>query len=371
MIRPALRLLLICLLCCGSLFAQASQKVQVTGYGKTHELALKDAMRNAVEQTVGIVIGSETLVQNFAMVSDRILTKSLGYVSGYEVLEEKQVGGEWELTIRAQVNEIVDALIADEMAIRILLDAMHKPRVMVLLAEKNLDDSESTVAETAVTSKLLDLGFDVVDRNAVDWTAARSIIETFGQIDRDRMASIVSSAQVDLVFAGRATASPGQTPSALASAGIQSVQAVLSGRLYRTETGQVLAVHQTDASKAHINASVAGANALKDAAEVVSTEVLGDVLEQWAALQTQALRVELEVQGMGFKHQEAFLTFLRGLDSVKHVTDRGFSQGAFRLDVELEGEARELAGKLDGYRSGDQTWSVGSLGPARLVLVAE
>ncbi len=64
-----------------ALVAQTLQEVEVTGYGTTHELAMKDAMRNAAEQTVGIVIGSETLVQNFALVSDKILSKSLGYVS--------------------------------------------------------------------------------------------------------------------------------------------------------------------------------------------------------------------------------------------------------------------------------------------------
>ncbi len=279
--------------------------------------------------------------------------------------------GEWTVQIRAQVGEIVDALIADEMAVRTLLEYMHKPRVMVLLAERNLEDTESTVAETAVTSRLLKLGFDVVDRNAVDWSQARSVIETFGQIDRDRMAAIVSSAQADLIFAGRASSTLGQTPAALASAGIQSVQAVLSGRLYRNETGQVLAVHQTDATQAHINASVAAASALEAAADVVSQEVLSDVLQQWATLQTQAFRVELEVQGMGFRYQEDFLAYLRGQEMIKAVNDRGFVSGSFRLDVELEGRARNLASLLDGYASGGKTWAVASLSDSRVVLAPE
>lgn len=350
----------------------AAQGVEARGYGQTHELALKDAMRNAVEQTVGIVIGSETLIQNFALVSDKILSKSLGFVSSYELLQEKQEqDGEWEISILAQVDEIVDALIADEFAVRTLLEFMQKPRVMVLLAEQNLEDSESTVAETAVTSTLLDLGFDVVDRNAVDWNEARAIIETFGQIDRDRMAAIVSSEQADLIFAGRAVASKGEAPAALAKAGISSVQAVLNARLYRSETGKVLAVHQCDATKAHINSSVAGAAALEEAAQIVSREVLSDVLQKWAALQTQALTVELEMLDMGFKYQEEFLTFLRSQAMIRGVTDRGFSKGSFRLLVEVEGRSRALASLLDGYDAGDKSWTVESLSESRLVLSCE
>lgn len=371
MTARALPALLLGLLLC-AFATQAAQEVEAKGFGQTHELALKDATRNAVEQTVGIVIGSETLVQNFALVSDKILSQSLGYVTGYELLSEKQaVDGEWEVSIRAQVSEIVDSIVQDKLATRFLLDAMNKPRVMVLLAEKNLDDSESTIAETAVTSTLLDLGFDVVDRNAVDWSQARSVIETFGQIDRDRMAAIVSSAQADLIFAGRASSTLGQANAALAGAGISSVQAVLSGRLYQSETGKVLAVHQSDATKAHINPNVAGAAALEEAADKVAREVLSDVLQQWASLQTQAFSVDLEVKGMGFRHQAEFLAHLRGQSIVKSVVDRGFSDGSFRLVVELEGRSRDLAALLDGYRSGESTWSVESLGDSRLVLATE
>lgn len=359
------------LLLCATL-AQAAQEVEAKGFGQTHDLALKDAVRGAVEKTVGIVIGSETLVENFALVSDKILSKSLGYVTGYQLLSEKQaVDGEWEVTILAQVAEIVDSIVADQMAVRFLLDAMHKPRVMVLLAEKNLEDTESTIAETAVTSTLLDLGFDVVDRNAVDWSQARSVIETFGQIDRDRMASIVSSDKADLIFAGRAASTVGQANAALGGAGISSVQAVLSGRLYQSETGKVLAVHQGDATKAHINANVAGAAALEEVADKVSREVLSDVLQQWASLQTQAFSVDLEVKDMGFRYQAEFLAHLRAQSTVKSVTDRGFSNGSFRLVVEIDGRTRDLAALLDGFRSGDRTWTVESLSDSRLVLTTE
>jgi len=372
MIARILPTVLLGLLLLAAAPAGAAQQVEATGHGTTHELAMKDATRNAVEQTVGVVIGAETLVRNFALVSDKILSKSLGYVTGYELLSEKQeLDGEWEVKILAQVAEIVDAMIADELAVRMLLDMMHKPRVMVLLAEKNLDDGESTVAETAVARTLLDLGFEVVDRNAVDWTQARQIIETFGQIDRDRMAAIVSPGQADLIFAGRATASLGAAAPALSGAGISSVQAVLSGRLYRSETGQVLAVNQCDASKAHVNPRVAGAAALEEAAAKVSQQVLSEVLQQWAELQTQAFSVDLEVKGMGFRHQEEFLGFLRGQETVKNVVDRGFSGGAFHLSVELDGRARDLARMLDGYRSADQRWAVESLSDARLVLAPE
>ncbi len=48
------------------------------GYGMTREEALDDACRNAVECAVGLWVDSETLVENFELKKDEILTQSNG-----------------------------------------------------------------------------------------------------------------------------------------------------------------------------------------------------------------------------------------------------------------------------------------------------
>jgi hypothetical protein len=51
--------------------------------------AIKDALRKAVEQAVGTFISSETVVENYEVLSDRIYSKAEGYVAEYKVLREK------------------------------------------------------------------------------------------------------------------------------------------------------------------------------------------------------------------------------------------------------------------------------------------
>ena len=43
--------------------------------------ALDDAQRNAVEQAVGVMIWSETVVENFMLTQDVILSNTSGYVA--------------------------------------------------------------------------------------------------------------------------------------------------------------------------------------------------------------------------------------------------------------------------------------------------
>jgi len=59
--------------------------------------AIKDALRKAVEQAVGTLISSETVAENYEVLSDRIYSKAEGYVAEYKVLREKEEGDLYSL----------------------------------------------------------------------------------------------------------------------------------------------------------------------------------------------------------------------------------------------------------------------------------
>ncbi|HBO84001.1 MAG TPA: hypothetical protein DD641_03325 [Deltaproteobacteria bacterium] len=52
------------------------------------DIALQDALRNAVEQAVGTMIDSETLVESYQVLRDSVYSKSSGYIQKYTMLKE-------------------------------------------------------------------------------------------------------------------------------------------------------------------------------------------------------------------------------------------------------------------------------------------
>ena len=71
-----------------ALFVCAEGEVEAVGRGSgnpdtARELALADALRNAVRQGAGVDILSESKVQNFQMEYDRVMTSSFGYVEDF------------------------------------------------------------------------------------------------------------------------------------------------------------------------------------------------------------------------------------------------------------------------------------------------
>jgi len=74
------------------------------GYGSSSQDALLQAKRSAVEEGIGVVLSSETEVENFMLKKDTVITQSFGAVRSYNVLKEEQKGSTWYLKISAVVS---------------------------------------------------------------------------------------------------------------------------------------------------------------------------------------------------------------------------------------------------------------------------
>ncbi|MDC5839395.1 flagellar assembly protein T N-terminal domain-containing protein [Vibrio europaeus] len=75
-----------------------------SGEAKAREEALLDAIRNAVQQAQGVMLSGKSGQFNDA-VSMAISTKTQGYVSGYEVLDEDIERGQYYVVLVADVNQ--------------------------------------------------------------------------------------------------------------------------------------------------------------------------------------------------------------------------------------------------------------------------
>jgi len=141
----------------------------VEGYGSSHSSALSDAKRKAVEQGIGTLIASQTVVKNFQLISDRIYSKADGFVKSYKELGSRQESdGSFVVKIEAEVTAILDEVVKDQMATDLLLQWMHKPRFMFLIDEENVGDRSSMVAETEIGRLMDQKGFPVVSRYQID-----------------------------------------------------------------------------------------------------------------------------------------------------------------------------------------------------------
>ena len=86
--------------------AEDERQVVVTGVGANEEEAKRQAYRNAVQSVVGALVVAETLVENDALVNDKILSHSDGYVTRVEQMGQTVPldGGMVEVTMQVTVK---------------------------------------------------------------------------------------------------------------------------------------------------------------------------------------------------------------------------------------------------------------------------
>lgn len=113
--------------------------------------ALRAAYAEAVSRTSGIEIGTLTMVRNVHKVSDVVLSRSKGFIRQYEIIREGISASNphlYELVIRAEVvthgvssEDEIDGL-------RLYLEILNNPSLLILLPEKSLTAFGSDLNES-------------------------------------------------------------------------------------------------------------------------------------------------------------------------------------------------------------------------------
>ena len=125
--------------------AAETQTVNATGYGTTVDEAKMVAVRSAVEAVVGTMIDAETLVENDALVENKILSYSAGLVEDVKIVgEPKRTGdGLFQVRVQAKVKKtaLVERIRAETQTSEGVVDGESLYQQMVL-SRQNLEDSK-------------------------------------------------------------------------------------------------------------------------------------------------------------------------------------------------------------------------------------
>ena len=132
-------LLLLQILFVWPLFAESLKRVHSTGLGAivkgdraaAFEEAKQNALRQAVEQGVGVLLSSHTRVENYALIEDNIYTRTEGYVRTYKILEEKVLD---ESTLQLTLESTVELGVLQDCidGLEVLIESAGNPYILIL-----------------------------------------------------------------------------------------------------------------------------------------------------------------------------------------------------------------------------------------------
>ncbi len=366
--------------------AVGGSTVQATGTGNiiagdvahARDDAIDDALRKAVQQVLGTYLSSETLVQNYQMVEDNILTWTHGYVKNYRVVSERQLDpSTYQVVVEADIR--MDDLKSDAESLQNLLAKMGNPRMMIMVQERNIGenyqgegyfDVDMTAAETAMNDVFLQKGIEVVDPSVIKRKLKKRQALAALSGNLSAAAAIANEYGAEVIVLGKAVA---KVATGVNLYGMKSCQADVTARAINTDTGTIIATASAHSAKPHIDAVAGGTMAIKAASTQVANQLLDKILKKWRAQYYNATSIELDVTGLqNFNQLEQFKTtmkyYIRG---IKNIFDRKFRNGKAILEVKMTGNARQLARELSNKDLGKIKVNVLGVTPNSLELQVE
>lgn len=358
-------LLLIPIFFCPALFA-ASESMETTAEGvgvivdnntaQAKDQAVQDALRLAVEQAAGIMVASETLVQNYEVLRDQIYSKSQGYIRNFNIVDEKVEGNLYKVTVRASVSE--GNLKDDLMALGLLIARKNKPRVMIMVAEQNVGmhyysfwwgvkagHADIGITENTLMEKLAQKGFNVVDHAVKAGNVELAKPYRIESLSDKAVQTIGNLFDAEVVIYGRALA---KLAGSVMGTSMKSAQADVSLRAVNTDNGQVIAASSYHAAAVHPSEVTAGANALKIATESIADQLVAQISDRWNSDLSSGGLIQMVVSGAdSYRHLMAFKEAVqKKVSGVTGVHQRDYAAGVATIDLTATSSTQRLADEI-------------------------
>lgn len=350
--------------------AIASEKVvEVEGSSfLSKEDAIRQAQRSAVEQAVGVFIHSKTEVENFAIKKDRIMSRTQGYITRFTILEEEKTEGLYTVRLSATIS--MDKIKDDLLAMKILLDSMERPKLMILIEEEyiGMDNVGMCLAETEMASLLAAKGFDLVDR---------AQIEKIKNLDQSRQAlagNIAAARRLGLdlgsqyVIVGKAVVQ--DIGEAYPNSGLKSLQASLQLKVIQAQTGLLLGSIVKNGISVHISPLTGAGKSLQIAVQKAVDEYLVDTItNSFQDFLNNGAPLKLHITGVtSFQQYRLIASNIEIIDNIVSSKKEGWNKigGLLVLDLRFKGTSEELAELLDGLKLGDHSLEVVDFAPDRV-----
>lgn len=338
--------------------------ITAEGYGASKADALLQAKRAAVEEGIGVVLSSETEVENFMLKKDKVITQSYGSVRSYTTLKEEQKGDTWYVRITAVVS--LDSITADLMALKILLVSMDKPRTMVLIQEEEGQNAESTIIDY-----LQGKGFDLVDPAQAAALMAKDDPFIRQAIEGDPVAAAKLGAEngAEYVVVGSVRKSI-LANEVLKDSGMKSGQANLTVKVVNCSNGRIVATKSASAAAVHVADDTAKSMATaKAATSLMDKKLFEAIVKSFQDTINNGANYDIVISGVkNYGLQKSAAKVLEEIEGVVSVTKRNFGSGKLELTVLFKGSADTFCDRVDSKPVDDAKLLVTNVAGNRIAL---
>lgn len=353
-----------------------ARNVTVTGNGVSQSEAEGDALRNAIEKAVGVLVDSQTLVSKNTVLQDEIYTQSKGFITNYDVVNKQQDANGWQVTVNADVDDSPNSRLMSELTRLGIIDVkLRNPKIAVYIPEHHIQYRiPDPAGETAVIKSLVEAGFTnviaaspkavLINPDSYGW-----LWKPIVQINVEDMRSAARFFDADILIIGEAfsegVGDVGQWIPGHHRTGMQSCRARVEAKMYVASTGQIIAADGKYGSGADISQAIASKKALQTAGEQLGEYFLDKLMEAGSG-NRQGL--EVVVLGASASKVSVVQSAMSRVSKIKNVQMSSYSQGKGVFSVQYSGAPQTLFKEIQAATDADLEMKAASYNTLTIVV---
>jgi hypothetical protein len=336
------------------------EEVVVTGTaplseGDYKKEALKNAMYNAVEKAVGVQVKSDTLVQNMQLIKDRILAHADGYVQKWEVQNEGENTGAYQITIKAWVGKgtLNKDLFLNGIDVEMIYDWIGKPRIMVIVPDiVDGKRANTAFAQSEIETLFKSKGVTVVSSEQVKRIQKRDAALAYD--DPRKAAALGQRFGAEILIVGKCDAQFSREV-VIEPMKLIFYTSTLQVKAYNTSNAEILVSNtytevpgETDTSA--MGKADASIRSIQNVVRSNARDLVFQVVKQWVEGVTKPRILQVIVSGVQSADLAKIERYLKGLAGVQNVYRRSFARGTGELEVETSIVQTTLADRLESNK---------------------
>jgi len=294
--------------------------------------ALDVARRNALEEAGKTFIESQTKVENFETIYDRIFSYTEGLVTDITFLKRGEDDDRYVVVIRCKVH--TEGLENKWQALRALVDRRGKPRIMVTISETiNGRYSRSGTAQTMIQDELLKRRMPLVDEGQMKAIKEGELKDA--QLDQDiaKIAAIGRRLNAEIVVVGTSEA---RYEGAVTTYGVNLHRhnAEVQVRAVKTSTGELIVSKRSSQNASARERQKSEKDALAKAGQRVSIDTVRQLISTWFFEEDRGANVTLNIKGISYKALRNLEKYLKSEKKVKNVNRRAYARKNAQIEVQ-------------------------------------
>ncbi len=326
----------------------------------TEKEAKRQARRKAIEEGVGVSVSSNSLVRNFELISDEILTEAKGIIQDekWGTLTNGPTGSTRKISLTAKVSKNIADI---EKAACTVIKANHDPKIALVFVER-IGDAEKWSTERGLVEAMFSEAFMASCFTLVESGVKVTEVSANGDLPQATISEIVKNADAQYVVLGQAkimkseanalTGDPTRMQSYSISASLKLMNTANNTiEAVATKQMQILGVSPERALTVNKDRKSQFVNGIMD-------ELVSKVATRWTNDMVNASQVQVQVQNVAnYNAAKAFRELVETSLKAK-VEQRKLLGGTASFDVNIEGGADSLAAGVEGKKAGKYTVEV-------------